>query len=845
MKKIYRALLSVFLLSGVCKNLPAQTSYFVDGFHGGIYGHYPLWVTKFMTDTLQHYKDWKINLEIEPETWDTVALKDPSNYAVFQKLLDNSENPVEYVNPAYGQSYLYNISAESIIRQFQYGMRKLKEHFPGITFTTYSTEEPCFTSALPQILKSLGFKYASLKNPNTCWGGYVRAYGGESLNWIGPDGTSILTVPRYASEELQKKSTWQTTAWNNSHAYINASIQQGITDPVGMCLQDAGWKNGRWLGKNTSAARYTTWRDYFNLIEKKQNVEDWRLSQEDIQVSLVWGSQVLQRIAQQVRQAENKITMAEKAAALAKLYANVPYPQKEFDEAWRTLMLAQHHDCWIVPYNKQKWGTWTDNVKVWTGNTISASEKIIQHSLQALNKTTSNQQNIVVYNATAFNRNEIVEVKLPADTKHITDGLFNSHNTQLVTGNDSSRSLLVRASAPALGYSVLSTGKHADSRSSAVIRQLPDGTIAMETDLYKLVINPAEGGRIQQLIAKTLGNKDFVDANNTNGFNTLRGNFYTDGGFKTSKTTSAKVTIIENGPLRIGLKIESTLSNAKFIQTIRLTQGERLIDCSLHLEYSGRNGIGEDFKQQGGFNLTDLHKAFYNDTCKLIATFPLNLQHQKVYKDAPLDVTESKLSNTFYNSWDSIKNNIINNWVDVTDGATNYGMAIFSDHVTSYSHGANFPLALTMQYAGVGLWGRDYTVDGPSDIRYALLPHKGKWDAADLNNETIKWNEPLTASFNNTANNSLEFISHLDSGIAVSAMYYNGDDLYVRLVNNGSKQLTHKISFNCYADEVDLVELNNTVAKKVKNEKNEKVAFECEIPVFGIRTVRMKGARAN
>lgn len=839
--------MSVFLLSGVCYNLPAQTSYFVDGFHGGIYGHYPLWVTKFMTDTLQRYKDWRINLEIEPETWDTVAIKDPSNYAAFQKLLENSssENPVEYVNPAYGQSYLYNISGESIIRQFQYGMRKLKQHFPSITFTTYSSEEPCFTSALPQILKSLGFKYASLKNPNTCWGGYVRAYGGESVNWIGPDGTSILTVPRYASEGFQQKSTWQTTAWNNSHSYINAAIQQGITDPVGMCLQDAGWKNGRWLGKNTSA-RYTNWRDYFKLIGNKQNAEDWRLSQEDIQVSLVWGSQVLQRIAQQVRLAENKITMAENAAALAKLYANVPYPEKAFDEAWRTLMLAQHHDCWIVPYNKQKWGTWTDNVKVWTGNTISVSEKIIQQSLQALNKKTSKQQNILVYNATAFNRNEIVEVKLPADIKNNTTDFFNNHNIQFVTGKDSSKSLLVRVSAPALGYSVISTsGKRDNAMSGAAIRRLSNGTIAMETDLYKLIINPAEGGRIQHLIAKTLGNKDFIDANNANGFNTLRGNFYRDGGFKTSKTSSAKFTIIENGPLRIGVEIEGTLGNAKFIQTIRLTQGQQLIDCSLHMDYSGKVGIGEDFKQQGGFNLTDLHKAFYNDTCKLIATFPLNLQHQNVYKDAPLDVTESKLTNTFYNSWDSIKNNIINNWVDVTDCANNYGMAILSDHVTSYSHGTNFPLALTMQYAGVGLWGRDYSVDGPSNIRYALLPHKGKWDAADLNNETIKWNELLVASFNNAANNSLQFISYLDSGIAVTAMYYNGDNLYVRLVNNGSKQSTHKISFNCYADEVELVELNDRVTQKIKTEKNEKVSFECEIPVFGIRTVRLKGAGFN
>lgn len=54
-----------------------------------------------------------------------------------------------------------------------------------MTFTTYSVEEPCFTSCLPQILKLFGFKYAVLKCPNTCWGGYTNAYGGELINWVG------------------------------------------------------------------------------------------------------------------------------------------------------------------------------------------------------------------------------------------------------------------------------------------------------------------------------------------------------------------------------------------------------------------------------------------------------------------------------------------------------------------------------------------------------------------------------------------------------------------------------------------------------------------------------------
>ena len=43
-----------------------QTAYFADGYHGGVYGHYPMWQAKFMVDKLNENPNWKINLEIEP-----------------------------------------------------------------------------------------------------------------------------------------------------------------------------------------------------------------------------------------------------------------------------------------------------------------------------------------------------------------------------------------------------------------------------------------------------------------------------------------------------------------------------------------------------------------------------------------------------------------------------------------------------------------------------------------------------------------------------------------------------------------------------------------------------------
>jgi len=247
-KLLHRLILTIAMVTVLFNTAVCQKAYFIDGYHGGIWGLYPDWTTRFMADMLKNNPDWKINIEIEPETWDAAKVRDPAAYNDFKALFaDQSLNGrIEYVSPAYGQSYLYNISGESIISQFHYGIKKVREHFPTAVFTSYSAQEPCFTSALPQLLTSFGYKYVSLKS-STCWGGYTSAFGGELVNWIGPDGTKIITSPRYAVEALLPGSAGQTTAWANRPDYIKACLDAGIIHPVGMTLQDAGWKNGPYL----------------------------------------------------------------------------------------------------------------------------------------------------------------------------------------------------------------------------------------------------------------------------------------------------------------------------------------------------------------------------------------------------------------------------------------------------------------------------------------------------------------------------------------------------------------------------------------------------------------------
>jgi alpha-mannosidase len=838
-----------------------QPAYFIDGYHGGIYGHIPAWQTRFMVDKLRQYPDWKINLELEPESWDTIALRDKPAYEEFVQMFadQSSAGRIEYINPAYGQSYLYNISGESIIRQFYYGMRKLRQHFPGAVFTTYSSEEPCFTSALPQILSSYGFTYASLKNPNTCWGGYTRAYGGELVNWVGPDGSKLITVPRYGVESLKPQSTWETIACNNSITYVTRSLQAGIRHPVGMCLQDAGWAYGPWKTAYAPTV-YETWRGYIENKSIKTTHQDWRFSQEDVLVSLVWGGQVLQRIAREVRAAENKIVATEKLAAMSVVYDGEPWPGASLDEAWRTLLLSQHHDCWIVPYNERFGVSWADNVVKWTGNTDARCDSILEHSMATLSGVTPEAPTLAairVFNTTATERNECVAITLPAGWKSavILDG-----RRQPVMSQPTGAEWLFRARVPSMGYATYfvregvapaanaPTGEAAvppTSAPGAHASFLQDGTCQIETDRYRIILDPARGGVVRSLTARKLHNKVFAGPSGLRAFGEMRGNFFAKGGFRSSTETPAQVRILENGPLRVRVEVRGRIADNPFTQVWTLAEGQKRIDVHLRIDWVANTGIGESPDSVKGH---PLQKAFYNDSFKLQALFPVQLAAQKIYKNAPFDVLQSRLANTFFDSWDSIKNVVLLNWVDVTDGAGQYGMAVLSDHTTSYAHGQHYPLGLTLQYSGDGLFYRNYTLRGPTELDYALIPHAGIWDKAGIWTEGTQWNEPLrvvvyggTVSTPPRNSASSRSLIHLDTpGWEVTSATISDNKLDVRLFNAEGDNHLHKIYPGFTADSVQLVALDGHIIKKLPLVKDAGGAsyVPLAMPRFGIRTVQ-------
>jgi alpha-mannosidase len=200
------------------------------------------------------------------------------------------------------------------------------------------------------------------------------------------------------------------------------------------------------------------------------------------------------------------------------------------------------------------------------------------------------------------------------------------------------------------------------------------------------------------------------------------------------------------------------------------------------------------------------------------------------------------LAHTHFNTWDSIKHHIILHWVDLAEENDRHGFALLSDHTTSYAYGDGYPLGLTVQFSGNGLWGRDYLIDAPTNIRFAVIPHRAAWDASDIHNESLRWNEPLTCSFlQHAALENVSLINVEGTGYEISAAYLCDDDIIVRLFNADGGHAPQTVKFGMPLSKVEEIDLNgNTIAGVNPIHTKAGTELELAMPRFGLKTLKLK-----
>jgi alpha-mannosidase len=182
-------------------------------------------------------------------------------------------------------------------------------------------------------------------------------------------------------------------------------------------------------------------------------------------------------------------------------FASTTPSTSSFDEAWRNVLLTQHHDCWIVPYNGRLGNTWADQVRRWTNFSNAVSDLSLQRSLDALldGGTARGRRFVRLFNPTAAILDAVAPVPIPGTggpkrtVSLDADGrLF---PTQVVASDTPGRNaLLVRATVPPLGYATVELRDDAGATEAGVTAAVDSGGVVMESDLYRIELDPARGG---------------------------------------------------------------------------------------------------------------------------------------------------------------------------------------------------------------------------------------------------------------------------------------------------------------------------------------------------------------
>ena len=211
-----------------------------------------------------------------------------------------------------------------------------------------------------------------------------------------------------------------------------------------------------------------------------------------------------------------------------------------------------------------------------------------------------------------------------------------------------------------------------------------------------------------------------------------------------------------------------------------------------------------------------------------------------LYKNAPFDVAECRDGDTRFTDWREIKHNVILNWIDIGNPAR--GFAVLSDHTTAYACSPGKPLALTVQYAGNGLWGRDYTLDGPTEIGFSFFPHSGGWSCVEQ--ESARWNEPLLVrTIRSGVRGRASFLDVGDSGYALSAACVTDEGLLIRFYNATGDGSTRTIRLPSSLDSAVETDLDgHPVGKEIRLDSTPdgQKTLQTAIPEFGLKTFILK-----
>ncbi|MCY2928312.1 MAG: hypothetical protein NTV86_02230 [Planctomycetota bacterium] len=643
--------------------------------------------------------EFRTGSQVEGWTWDWLAKYDPGFVQEAREWIARYRGRWLPDAGSYGQPYLTFVSEESVIRQIFHGTRALKEHL-GYVNDIYIYSEHETTPQLPQILAGMGYRGAIMRT-HMQYGGDGPACDADWVLWTGPDGSSIPAIPAYTGLEQCWGNMWLMTGqdgwatWANLDAFKVEMRHRGVRNPLVSRCDDWGTRPHpkllQGVKEHAANAHWVTAPAYFDIVERSGvKPVSFQVGPNDFIPEQPWGycgntSWTGPRVA------SSQALTAEALAvtAIRNGFPWTPAHQTRLDEAWKNLLIAEHHDSVAAGIYKEG--------RDFTDPSMKLSQDLARETAGFLaERTQAKGHALFVFNPTGHPRSEAVFLRTPGPVRVIApDGVAEAAQ------DGPSGVCFVARDVPALGYKVY----RIEPGTPATPAAKPAEATAFQTGRYRVAFGP-EGGLVT--LHDKLTGRDLVKQGARTGL--LEGIIGSK--FETSR---GRAQLTYNGPDVWRVVEIGRVGAVAYEMAYTFTADNARIDLDILLTVPFGTRIGcpdpkdPDAPKRGGErdHAVKLRYVFNAQLEETVGKAPRAVRHQPlIVQTAP---AEDEI--LFANLWASVE-------------TEKSGLALSNGGSMGY-RAAGSSIEGIMAYSGDHSWGGPRLMEGMYTYRYAIIPYGG------------------------------------------------------------------------------------------------------------------------
>ena len=776
-----------------------------------------------MAKKMAEYPDFKFS-QSQAAAYLAIEEKHPDVFEDIKKYVKNGQ--WEITGGTWVEGDMNMASGEAIVRQILYAKRYFKEKFDKDVEICWEPDTFGHAWTVPQILAKSGIKY------------YYFCRCGKGIPafwWESPDGSRVLAF-NWDWYNLEVKPDKVRNA-------ASAARKAGLKD--WMYVYGVGDHGGGPRKEDIDKAisfnrldgyprmKFSTARDFYKTLEKQEG-----LPAINTELNFVFEGCYTTHadIKKYNRVLENALPQAEMLSAAAALYGR-NYPQDAFTDAWRKTCFNQFHDIFdgsaihgSYAYSKKLFNIAYETAVL----ELDGSLKTMGSKIKFQEKTGTP---VLVFNTLSWQRDDICEIKIPVGSAKEKFRIFEGKNEvpSQFTGIEEDENgklflkiVFIARDVPAAGYKTYYAlqGSGPQIGGGESLRAgVTSSTIKAENKFYKITIDPLTGC-ISGIFDKENSYEILPTLESANMLQLLFEKPHDMSAWNIGKISRTEdlsldctVTLVEDGPARIRVRVCRVFGSSSFCQDIVLYDGMRRIDFPCRVDW-----------QEQGTKLID--------SPMLKVAFPFSLKESSARFEIPFGSITRPANGHEYPS---------QKWMDVsgiTESGIAYGLSLLNDS----KYGCDVKEGVMRLTLLRSSYDPDPRPDkGIQEFTYSLFPHKGRWDARtvragyELNNPLVCI--PVERRTSNVVRQDLpeihSFLSLEPQNLILTAFKKaeDSDDIIIRFYESEGRETSAEIKFGFQvkeAGETDLME------KEIRGIPLQDGKITLKTGKYEIKTLRLK-----